>query len=424
MVATAVTAPVVLLSAGSASAFVDAEPSAQVRQKPTYAQLQKAVDDAEKAYKDAGAAEKAGREKRDAAWAALDLDSSPLKAAVLEADEAVKGAVAAKAVADKAVTDAKAKLDAAQDEAGKAKAREALSLAETEAGKAAEVKADAEAKSKAARKAWGQARNAADEEYSKDERAAAEALQAKEAADRALGDATKCVRVSGLTVLANGLPSKVVAGTTVEFSFTVANATDRTLDVDPLVFFRLQAKNEDQHFMKVQWSGGSGWQELDQRHIHIEPVKAMKPGARADVKMRMAIEAGAPATDAFALFAGDASDQYNPCVDGPMKRYDFRVLPAGGKPGTVKEAKPGTVEDKDRPVLKPRPEAQGERFARPSAQGEVSVRPASANGAGSLARTGSSSAVPQLALAGGGAVLLGAGAVFVARRHRGTKGTR
>ncbi|MFG2226215.1 LAETG motif-containing sortase-dependent surface protein [Streptomyces sp. NPDC048644] len=63
-----------------------------------------------------------------------------------------------------------------------------------------------------------------------------------------------------------------------------------------------------------------------------------------------------------------------------MKRYNFEVLPAGSKPGKV-------------------------------------------DAAGGLAKTGSSSAVPQLALAGGAAVLLGTGAVFAVRRHRGTRGT-
>ncbi|MFI7103251.1 LPXTG cell wall anchor domain-containing protein [Streptomyces sp. NPDC050161] len=414
VVATA-TAPVVLLSASSA--FADAKPPAQTQQKPTYAQLQEAAEDAKRAYEDAVAAHEAGRKKVDAAMDAMDQNSHPLKAAVRAASKVAEAAGAAKAAADKAVADAEATLDAAKGDAEKAKAQKALGAAEAEAEKAAEAKADADTKRKAAQDTLDDARVAATREWGKVQHALADARKAKEAADKALATAKECVRVSGLTVLANNLPSKVVAGNTVDFSFTVANATDRTLNVDPLVFFPLVATNQDQHFMKVQWSHGSGWQELSHEgSSHIASVKAMKPGARTDVKMRMAIAAGAPADTSFALFAGDASDQYNPCVLGPMKRYNFEVLPAGSKPGKVDEAKPGKVESKDRPVPKPSPSAQGDTSAKP-------VPTATTTAAGGLAKTGSSSAVPQFALAGGAAVLLGTGAVFAVRRHRGTRGT-
>ncbi|MFG2226214.1 hypothetical protein [Streptomyces sp. NPDC048644] len=170
---------------------------------------------------------------------------------------------------------------------------EAVAAHEAEAEKAADAKADADTKREAAREALDDARVAALREWSKVQHALADARKAREAADKALATARECVRVPGLTVLANNLPSKVVAGNTVDFSFTVANATDRTLNVDPLVFFRLVATNQYQHFMKVQWSNGPGWQELSREgSSHIASVKAMKPGARTDVKMRMAIAAG------------------------------------------------------------------------------------------------------------------------------------
>lgn len=414
----AVTAPAVLLSASAA--FAAPKAPAQTQQKPTYAELKKAADDAKKAYEDAVAAEKAGREKIDATMAALDSDSHPLKAALLAADRAAKAAAAAKTAADKAVTDARAALDGAEDEAGKAKAQEALDAAEARAETATEAKANADAKRTTARDAWDDARVAALREWSKVLNASAEARKAKDAADRALAAAADCVRVPGLTVLANRLPSKVVAGTTVDFSFTVANATDRTLNVDPLVFFRLNSTDQEQHFMKVRWADDSGWHDLDPNSpSHLAGVKDMKPGARTDVKMRMTLEAAAPAIDGFALLAGDASDAYNPCVRGPMKRYDFTVLPAGSKPGTVDAAKPGKAGDKDRP--KPKPAAQ--TGSSPSAGSTAAAQPASAVTGGSLATTGASPAVPQFALAGGGAVLLGTGAVLAVCRQRGVRGT-
>ncbi|WP_438488281.1 hypothetical protein [Streptomyces sp. S186] len=416
-VVAAVTVPTVLLTTGSA--FADSKSSAQTQHRPTYAELQKNAADTKKAYDEAVAAMKAGLEKLKATMAALNEDSHPLKAARLAAEKAAKAAGIEKAAADRAVTDAKAELDAATDEAGKAEAGKALAVAEARAKNAEAAQADADARLEDARDAWSDARVAASQEYNTFSVALNKAGAAKDVAGERLAAAKECVRVPGLTVLANGLPSKVVAGTTVDFSFTVANGTERTLDVDPLVFFTLRTKQEDQHFMKVQWSNGSGWQELDSVNgpAHIAAVKALGPGARTDVKMRMTIEDKAPADKAFALLAGDASDRYNPCLLGPMKRYDFEVLPVGSKPGKTDDAKPGKVEDKDRP----KPKAA----SNPSAQGNASSKPVAVTDTakGGLAATGTPSAVPQLALAGGAALLLGTGAVFAVRRARGVRGT-
>ncbi|KUL38922.1 hypothetical protein ADL22_16905 [Streptomyces sp. NRRL F-4489] len=443
-VVAAVTAPTVLLATGSA--FADTKPAAQPRtqgriqnqahngtpHKPTYAELQKAAEEANRAYQEAAAADEAGQKKLTATLAALDEGSHPLKAALLAAEKASKAADAGKAAADQAVADAQAKLDAATDDAAKAEARTALTEAEARAKRAAAAKSQAHTELADARKSWDDARVAALREYSKVSNALDDARTAKESADQALAAAKKCVREQGLTVLANGLPSKVVAGSTVDFSLTLANSTDRTLDVDPLVFIALQAKDAEQHFMKVQWSNGSDWQSLDARQgpSYIAAIKAMKPGARTDVRMRMTIEAQAPAEKALALLAGDASDQYNPCVLGPMKRYDFEVLPAGEKPGTVDDAKPGTVDDKDRP--KPQPNshasdanASGADKSNVSAQGTASTKsvPAADAAKGSLATTGAPSAAPQLALAGAAAVLLGTGTVVAVRGNRKAGGT-
>ncbi|OKI06221.1 hypothetical protein A6A06_37605 [Streptomyces sp. CB02923] len=412
----AVSTPAVLLSAGSA-ALADTTPAVQ-QHKPSYADLKKAAAEAEQAYKDAVAAKAASQQKLDDTLAAQESVNHPLRVAIAAAEKALTAADADKAAADKGVADAKAKLAAAEDEAGKAAAQKALAAAEATAEKAAQAKTEAEAERAAAWKAAGDARLKAVQEFSKAQDAPAEALKVKNAADKAVTGASDCVREQGLTVLANGLPSKAVTGKTVDFSFTVANGTDRTLDVRPLVFFRLEAKNQFQHFMKVQWSDGTEWKELDSHlNSHTATVKAMQPGARTDVKMRMTIEKGAPAETGYALFAGDASDQYNPCVSGPMKRYNFEVLAADSKPGKVDDAKPATVDDKNRPETgKP---AQDATAVKP-AMSNVSAKQADAGG--SLASTGSSSATPQLALASGAAVLLGAGAVFAVRR-RGSKGT-
>ncbi|MFK0297172.1 LPXTG cell wall anchor domain-containing protein [Streptomyces sp. NPDC090442] len=422
VVVAAATAPSVLLAAGPALADATS-PAQQEQHRPTYTELTQSAEAARQAYDEAAAAKAAGQEKLKATFSALDQDTHPLKAAWLAAEKVANAADADKAAADQAVADAEAKLDAATDEAGKATARKAVNEAQTQVEKAAAAKADAHTKLDHAQDAWDDARVAASREYDTLDKALDKADKAKEAADKALTTAKECVRVPGLTVLANGLPSKVVAGNTVDFSFTVANNTDRTLNVSPLTSFTLlHTGMADQRVMKVQWFNGSGWQELDSRGHgtdRIATIKSMKPGARSDVKLRMAIEAQTPAKKALALLAGDASDQYNPCVLGPMKRYDFEVLPAGSKPGKVDEAKPGNAEDKDRPTPKAKPEANGSTKHDPSAKPETTPDAAK----GSLATTGTSSTEQTLALAGGAAVLLGAGAVLTVRRKRGAKGT-
>ncbi|MFE3656570.1 LPXTG cell wall anchor domain-containing protein [Streptomyces sp. NPDC059165] len=413
--AVTVTTPVVLLSA--VPALAAPKPATQALNQPkTYAELEKAAADAAKAYEDAVAAKEAGLKKVKAAMAALDLDTHPLKAAVLAQAEVAETAAADKAAADKALADAEAKLEAAKGEAERAEAQKVLTAAKADAKKAADAQAAADAEEAAAREAWNDASVKASQEYSLVQDAPAKALKIKEAADRELAAAKECVRVPDLTVLADGLPSKIVAGTTVDFSFTVTNGTDRTLTVDPLAFIVLK-KTKNMDFLKVQWSNGSAWQELEARgNNHVAPIDAMKPGDHSEVEMRLTIDAAATTAKGFALFAGDASSEYNPCVLGPMKRYDFSVLPAGSKPGTVDDAKPGTVADKDRPTPKPSPSAQGGTSAGPTGTSPT-PETVTATG-GDLAKTGSSSVLPQLALAGGAAVALGAGAAFVVRRRK------
>ncbi|MFE9412494.1 LPXTG cell wall anchor domain-containing protein [Streptomyces sp. NPDC006704] len=85
-------------------------------------------------------------------------------------------------------------------------------------------------------------------------------------------------------------------------------------------------------------------------------------------------------------------------------------------------AKPQPVDDKDRP--KPAAKSAG-GGSTPTAQGGAAATPlnsttaaATPGATGTLAKTGSSSAMPQLALAGGVAVALGAGAVVLTRRRK------
>ncbi|OAH14988.1 LPXTG cell wall anchor domain-containing protein [Streptomyces jeddahensis] len=413
-VAVAATAPVAFFTSAPALA-IGTSSAAQIQDQPTYAELEKAAADAKKAYEEAVIAKEEGQKELEATLAALDSDEHPLKAATIAADKAAEEAADAKAAAEKAVADAQAELETAESDDEKAAAQQALEAAEADLEKAVEAKKKADAEVAEAQTALDDARVAAVRKYSLVQDAPEKALKAKEAADEALAAAKECVREDGLTSLAVGLPSKVVAGTTVDFSLRVTNGTERTLTVDPLVFFHADGESSgEKSRLTVEWSNGSGWETLDGNESqHIARIDTMKPGAHSDVKMRMKVDSEAQAADAFALFAGDASDAYNPCILGPMKRYDFALLPEGSDPGPVDEAKPGPPGKND--DTRPGAEKPG-AGSDPSAQGGASEQAAATKG--DLATTGSSSAMVPLALTGAATVVLGAGAVLAVRRRK------
>ncbi|MFF1462086.1 LAETG motif-containing sortase-dependent surface protein [Streptomyces sp. NPDC058330] len=419
--AIAVATPVALFAA--TPALATGTSTAQTQNQPTYAELVRAADDAKKAYEEAVTAKEVALKKLRATMDALDSDTHPLKAAVIVADKAAKEATAAQAAAEKAVADAEAALEAAEGDTGKAEAQQALETAQADLTGAVEAQRKAGAEAKKANAALSDARIAAAREYSLVQDAPATTLKAKEAADAALAAAKECVRENGLTALAVGLPSEVAAGTTTGFTLRVTNGTDRTLTVDPLAFVHVEGEGlHEKSRLEVEWSNGSDWQALTGDGAeHIAHIDVMKPGEQHDVKLRMRAGSATKSGEAFALFAGDASDAYNPCILGPMKRYDFTLLPTGGKPGPAEEAEPGLPGDDD----DKRPDA-----AKPgsdmghSAQGGGTSEQAAATGTdtgGNLAETGSSSTAP-VALAGAAAVALGAGAVFAVRRRKATGG--
>ncbi|MFF9624907.1 hypothetical protein [Streptomyces griseosporeus] len=429
--AVAVVTPVALFSA--VPAFAGEAAAGQTQDQPTYAELVKVADDAQKAYDLAVAAKAKGREELDATLKELDSDSHPLKAAALDTAKAAKAAADAKAAAEKAVTEAKGRLDAAQTDAEKAEALRALDSAEGDLAKAVTAQQAADAAAEKAQTALDDARVAAVRAYNLLQQALDKALADKEAADKALAAAKECVREPGLTSLTIGLPSKVVAGTTVDFTLRVTNGTARTLTVDPLVSVHVAGEGAGaKSILGVEWSDGSDWQPLSgEGSEHIAHVDAMKPGEHSDVKMRMKADSAATAKDALALFAGDASDAYRPCVLGPMKRYDFQVLPAGsttdpgddaepGKPGDQDDPRPGTVTPGQGAGATPQGGA-----AQQATQGDPATQTAQAtqvaatvgDGGATLAATGSPSATLPMAGVAAGAVVLGAGAVVAARRR-------
>ncbi|NEE27520.1 peptidase, partial [Streptomyces sp. SID7982] len=409
-VALAVTTPAALLSVSPA--YADAKPAAQTQEKqskPTIEELEEAAAEAQKAYDKAAQAKADGHVELERTLDALSEvgGTHPLAVAAAAAEQAAKDAAAAKTTADQAVTDAKAALDALPEDATeeeKAAAATALSEAEATAATAATAKTAADAAAAEAGKKVDDARVAATSAYGLLVKAAEDALAVKAAADAALakaieegeegGEGEDCEPELDLTSKVTGLPDTLVAGTSTDFSLRVTNGSDRHMD-KVLAFVSVHATDtsglkDTEKFFRLQWSTKSApkWQNAD-ADDYIDGVGALKPGAHADVKLRLTLDKATPAGNGVAFFAADFFNEDGSCGGAPdLDMYEFDVKAAGSKPGKTEDVKPSTT---------PRPGNTGT-----TPQGSASGTPATT---GSLAATGSSSATTSIALAGGAAVL-------------------
>ncbi|MEU8626644.1 LAETG motif-containing sortase-dependent surface protein [Streptomyces sp. NPDC048669] len=424
-VAVAVTAPAVLLSV--TPAFADAKPAARTQAKPTVEELEKAAAEAQKAYDKALAAKTAAYEVVKEALS----DTAPLAVAAKAAKTAADEAGAAKTAADQAVTDAKAALDALPESATqeeRAAATTAVTEAEAAALTAATAKTAADTKAKEAGDASDDARVAAARAYSLVQKDLADALAAKTAADEALAKAREeanegqdCVAAPGLTTVLTGVPDSITAGTTTALSLRVSNRTDKAMD-DVLAYANVHATDtsglkETDKLLRLQWSTASSpkWHNVGGDH-HINGLGPLKAGTHTDVKLRLTVDATAPAGNGAVFVTADYTNENGSCGGNPdIIAYDFGVKAAKPKPGKTGDTDPdpGTTGTGGTGGTGGTDSSDG---SGPNAQGTASNDPVTTGG--SLAATGSSSTTPQLALASGAAVALGAAAMFVVRRRR------
>lgn len=203
----------------------------------------------------------------------------------------------------------------------------------------------------------------------------------------------------------NGLAGKIARGSGWDtFKFNVYNDSKKT--VKNVWFFagasadkagnelftskqvHLQALNEDK----------GTWEDLDDEGFssgYVGETDEIKPGYEIDISLRIKVQASAPVGAGFSLGGGlvFGEEAELPCFTDVA--YKFQIVKAGDEDGT-----------------------------KPQEGGKVPVpseKPADADAGkvtGSLAETGSSSSTPMFALAGGAAVVLGAGAMFIVRRRK------
>ncbi|WP_445527833.1 LAETG motif-containing sortase-dependent surface protein [Streptomyces cyslabdanicus] len=211
----------------------------------------------------------------------------------------------------------------------------------------------------------------------------------------------------------SGLPSKIVAGSGFHnFKLNVNNSGDNAYKRVDLGVFAAQVNEKTYEvtsgYLTLQFKDPATgtWQNisLDENdegagYLGYTDVQAKESFS---IDLRLSIDSKAPAGLGFAISIGMYADDKGNCVySSDDDFYQFDVLAAGSKQANPGDAKP-----------------QGGRKSLP-------VKPAGDNEIvpqGHLAETGSSSALPAIALAGGAAVAVGAGAVFVVRRRKAGSG--
>ncbi|MFI6852157.1 LAETG motif-containing sortase-dependent surface protein [Streptomyces sp. NPDC050416] len=202
-----------------------------------------------------------------------------------------------------------------------------------------------------------------------------------------------------------GLPGKIAAGSGWhKFSLNVANNSDSTLN--DLDFFAGASpdKNGEELFSSKQvqlqaWDPQDKiWVDLNEGGYAVGYVgytDELKPEYQVNIPLRLNVKPSAPVGAGFSLGATIYGDNDDECVGFGDVSYKFQIVAAGTDTGGTKPTEGGKA-----PVTDEKPSGNTPEVT------------------GSLAETGSSSALPVIGLVGGAAVVAGAGAVFVVRRRK------
>ncbi|MFC8227056.1 LAETG motif-containing sortase-dependent surface protein [Streptomyces sp. NPDC057287] len=208
-----------------------------------------------------------------------------------------------------------------------------------------------------------------------------------------------------LKLAINGLSGKIVRGSGWDrFTFNIYNDSKKT--VKNVVFFAGAAADKagEQLFTSKQVrlqalnEADGTWEDLDELGTssgYVGETDGIKPGYEVDISLRLKVGASAPVGAGFSLGGGLVfGDDFEsePCFTDVA--YKFQIVEAGDDDG-AKPQEGGKI-----PVPSEKPAGTTNKVT------------------GSLAETGSSSSTPVFALAGGAAVVLGAGAMFIVRRRK------
>ncbi|MFH9003867.1 LAETG motif-containing sortase-dependent surface protein [Streptomyces afghaniensis] len=203
----------------------------------------------------------------------------------------------------------------------------------------------------------------------------------------------------------SGLPGKIAAGSGWhKFSLNVLNNSDSTLN--DLDFFAGASpdKNGEELFSSKQvqlqaWDPQDKiWVDLNEGGYAVGYVgytDELKPDYEVNIPLRLNVKPSAPVGAGFSLGATIYGDNDAECTGFGDVSYKFQIVSAGTDTGGTKPQEGGKA-----PVTDDKPSGNTPEVT------------------GSLAETGSSSALPMISLVGGAAVVAGAGAIFVVRRRK------
>lgn len=210
---------------------------------------------------------------------------------------------------------------------------------------------------------------------------------------------------SKVDVSITGLPGQIAAGSGWhKFSLNVFNGSDSTLQ--DLNFFAGASSDsagddlftsKDVRLQAYNPQDGT-WEDLNEGGYAVGYVgytDVLEPDYEVDIPLRLNVAAGAPVGAGFSLGATIYGDADAECTGYGDISYRFQIVAAGTDTDGTKPQEGGKA-----PVTSEKPSSTTPQVT------------------GSLAETGSSSALPMIGLVGGLAVVAGAGAVFVVRRRK------
>lgn len=208
---------------------------------------------------------------------------------------------------------------------------------------------------------------------------------------------------SALDISINGLPGKIARGSGWhKFKMNVYNSSKTTVHEIDYFAGASSDKAGDDLFKSKQVSlqaldpETNTWEDLseDGRAVgYVGQSDEIQAGYEVDIPLRINVKSTAPVGAGFTLGAGLYVGDKD-CLGVSDVAYKFQIVKSGGSGSTPQTGGSAPV-----PSESPSSNTTG-------------------NVSGTLAETGSSSAVPMFALAGGAAIVLGAGAMFVVRRRR------
>jgi hypothetical protein len=212
-------------------------------------------------------------------------------------------------------------------------------------------------------------------------------------------------KTSDLELSITGLPGKIAAGSGWhKFTLNVFNSSDaivKEIDYIAGASFDKDGQNlfeTKQVELQSLDPETNTWETLDEEGQavgYIGSSNELKPGYEVNLPLRLNVKASAPAGAGFTLGGGIYIGDKD-CLGFQDVAYKFQIVKPGTDTGGTKPQEGGKV-----PVPSEKPDTN-----------------TAGNVTGNLAETGSSSILPTVGIAGGIAVVAGAGVVFAMKRRR------